>query len=55
MFTKGIGWAIVAVLAAGIAWWLIDPIGFANNPLLVSLRNVGSRSSEFLENLLAHR
>lgn len=55
MLTKGIGWAIVGILAAGIIWWLIDPVGFANNPLLVSLRNIGSRSAEFFDNLFQHR
>lgn len=54
MFSKGVGWAIVAVCVAAIAWWLIDPIGFANNPLLVFLRNVSSRSSEFFERLFSH-
>jgi hypothetical protein len=46
MFTKAVGWGIVALCLVTVAWWLMDPLGFANNPVIVYLRGLSISSSE---------
>ena len=38
MLTKVLGWAIVIACFIAIVWWLVDPVGFANNPLFTYLK-----------------
>jgi len=43
MLTKTLGWAMVLLCAICAVWWLLDPIGFANNPVFryLKLRSSG--------------
>ena len=43
MLAKTLGWAIVSLCAICAIWWLLDPIGFAGNPVFryLSLRSSG--------------
>jgi hypothetical protein len=38
MLTKGLGWAIVSLGVVCVVWWLLDPTGFANNPVFTYLK-----------------
>jgi|HubBroStandDraft_6_1064221.scaffolds.fasta_scaffold2538482_1 hypothetical protein len=46
MFTRAVGWGIAAVCVVAVAWSLINPIGFAKNPVMPYLRDVSISSSE---------
>lgn len=34
MLTKTLAWGVIGVVVIGGAWWYLDPVGFAQNPLL---------------------
>src|ERR1035438_3625640 len=38
MLTKALGWAIVSLCAVCLVWWLLDPTGFASNPVFRFLK-----------------
>jgi hypothetical protein len=33
MVAKTLGWLVVALVVALVAWWWLDPVGFAENPV----------------------
>ena len=43
MLTKTFGWGVIGVVAISAAWWFLDPVGFAQNPLFtwLTLRSQG--------------
>jgi hypothetical protein len=43
MLTKTLGWVIVSLCGICLVWWLLDPIGFASNPVFrfIKLRSTG--------------
>lgn len=43
MLTKTFGWVIVSLCTICLVWWLLDPIGFASNPVFryLNLRSSG--------------
>jgi hypothetical protein len=49
MLTKTLGWAIVSLCAVCLVWWLLDPIGFASNPVFryLNLRSSGNFHKDF--------
>jgi hypothetical protein len=51
MLHKTLGWTIAAVCAVGVVWWLLDPVGFANNPVISYLKRISLQSSEFFGRL----
>ena len=46
MLTKTLAFAIIGAFVVGVVWWLVDPVGFANNPVIVYLKNVSARSGD---------
>jgi len=46
MLTKTLAYGIIALFVVSVAWWLVDPVGFANNPVIAYLKNVSSRSGD---------
>ena len=34
MLTKTLAWGVIGLVVIGGAWWYLDPVGFAGNPLL---------------------
>jgi hypothetical protein len=46
VLTKTLAFGTIAVFVVGVAWWLIDPVGFANNPVIAYLKNVSSHSGD---------
>ena len=38
MLTKTLGWAVVSVCALCLVWWMLDPVGFANNSFFTYLK-----------------
>ncbi len=43
MLTKSFAWGVIGVVAISAAWWFLDPVGFAQNPLFtwLNLRSQG--------------
>jgi hypothetical protein len=43
MLSKTFAWGVIGVMAIGVAWWLLDPVGFSQNPLFtwLNLRSQG--------------
>ena len=47
MLSKTLAWGIVGVVAIAIAWWLVDPAGFSQNPVLAWLNGLTLRSQGY--------
>jgi hypothetical protein len=47
MLVKTLGWAIVSLCVASVVWWLVDPVGFASNPVFSYLKRLSTHSSEY--------
>jgi len=43
MLSKTFAWGVIGVVGIAVVWWLLDPVGFAQNPLFtwLTLRSQG--------------
>lgn len=47
MLTKAFAWGVIGFVAIGGAWWYLDPVGFAGNPVLRWLHELTLRSQGY--------
>jgi hypothetical protein len=47
MLTKTLAWGVVLVCVVSAVWWLVDPVGFSQNPVFSFLRRLSLRSSGY--------
>jgi hypothetical protein len=43
MLSKSFAWVVIGIVGVAAAWWLLDPVGFSQNPVFswLSLRSQG--------------
>jgi hypothetical protein len=46
VLSKTLALAVIAICVIGLAWWWLDPAGFAQNPVFRYLNGLSTRSSE---------
>jgi len=47
MLTKTLAFIIIGSCVIGAVWWWLDPVGFANNPILSFFRDLSLRSQGY--------
>jgi hypothetical protein len=47
MLTKTLAWGVILICVGSGVWWLVDPQGFAQNPVFASLKHLSLRSSGY--------
>ena len=47
MLSKTLGWGVTSVFMLSFAWWMVDPQGFSQNPVLSWLRELTLRSQGY--------
>jgi len=47
MLTKTLAWGVFLVCAVSLIWWLVDPVGFSQNPVFNYLKLLSLRSSGY--------
>jgi hypothetical protein len=47
MLTKTLAWGVVALCVISVVWWWLDPVGFANNPVLSFFKDLSLRSQGY--------
>jgi hypothetical protein len=47
MLSKTFAWGIAGVVILSAAWWMVDPVGFWQNPVLSWLKELSLRSQGY--------
>ena len=47
MLTKTLATIIIGAAAISAVWWWVDPVGFANNPVLSFFKDLSLRSQGY--------
>jgi len=47
MLNKMFAWGVVGVVVLSAAWWVVDPAGFSQNPVLSWLQELRLRSQGY--------
>jgi hypothetical protein len=47
MLSKAFAWGVTSVFILSLAWWIFDPQGFSQNPVLSWLRELTLRSQGY--------
>jgi len=47
MLTKTLAYGVIALCAISAVWWWVDPVGFANNPVLRFFKDLTLRSEGY--------
>ena len=47
MLSKTFVWGIASVFILSTAWWMLDPVGFSQNPVLGWFRELPLRSQGY--------
>ncbi len=40
MLSKALSWIIIGGMVVGVFWWVMDPVGFAQNPVINFFRGL---------------